>query len=84
MVSALCPNCKIMFVEADDSFLDNLGAAVNEAVQLGANVVSNSYGGAEISDAGELDALYFDHPGHAILASTGDSGFGVNYPAASP
>ncbi len=84
MVSAVCPNCKIMLVEADDSYFDNLGAAVNKAVQLGASVVSNSYGGAEFPTEVNLDALYFDHPGVAILASSGDSGFGVNYPAASP
>jgi hypothetical protein len=84
MVSALCPNCKILLVEADDSFFDNLGAAVNKAVQLGANVVSNSYGGSEFSDEASFGSAYFDHPGVAILASTGDSGYGVNYPAASP
>ena len=84
MVSALCPNCKIMLVEATDSFFNNLGAAVNKAVELGANVVSNSYGGSEFSNEADADSAYFDHPGVAILASSGDSGYGVNYPAASP
>ncbi len=84
MVSALCPKCKILLVEADDSFFDNLGAAVNKAVQLGANVVSNSYGGAEFSSELSADTAYYDHPGVAVLASTGDSGYGVNYPASSP
>src|SRR5205823_4109419 len=41
MASAACPNCQILLVEADDNFFDNLGAAVDEAVKLGADVVSN-------------------------------------------
>ena len=30
------------------------------------------------------DATYFDHPGVAIVASSGDDGYGVSYPAACP
>ena len=48
MVSALCPNCHILLVEATTASIGDLGAAVNEAVALGANVVSNSYGGDEL------------------------------------
>ncbi len=84
MVSALCPKCHILLVEADSAFFNDLGAAVNEAVLLGANVVSNSYGGGEWSTEADADALYFNHPGVAIVASTGDNGFGVSYPAAAP
>jgi hypothetical protein len=84
MVSALCPNCHILLVEANDSYMSNLGAAVNRAVALGANVVSNSYGGDESASDTTLDASYFHHPGVAIVASTGDSGYGVSYPASSP
>jgi len=69
MVSAICPNCKIVLVEAADESDTNLGIAVNEAVVLGANVVSNSYGGDEFEPA---DAHY-NHPGHVITASTGDA-----------
>jgi N-acetylneuraminic acid mutarotase len=83
MVSAICPNCHILLVEANDNSLENLGAAVNEAVALGAKYVSNSYGGSE--DPSELtdDASYYDHPGVVITASAGDDGYGVFYPAAS-
>jgi hypothetical protein len=83
MVSALCPNCHILLVEANSTSLDDLGTGVNSAVALGANVVSNSYGGAEVSFETQFDS-YFNHPGVAIVASTGDSGYGVHYPAASP
>lgn len=81
MASAACPNCRLLLVEADDNSLDNLAAAVDEAVKLGADVVSNSYGTAgEFST--ELDyARHYNHPGTVITASSGDSGFGVSVPA---
>jgi Carboxypeptidase regulatory-like domain len=83
MVSAACPDCRILLVEADDNSIGNLGAAVNEAVALGAKFVSNSYGGPEDAAETTWDASYFYHPGVAITASSGDFGYGVEYPAAS-
>lgn len=83
MVSAICPNCHITLVEASSSSLTNLGTAVNEAAKLGANEISNSYGGSESSSDPSYDASYFNHPGIAITVSSGDSGYGVEYPAAS-
>ena len=62
----------------------NLGTAVNDAVKLGAKFVSNSYGGGESSADTGYDTKYFNHPGVAITASSGDGGYGVEYPAASP
>ncbi|MFJ1753307.1 putative Ig domain-containing protein [Kitasatospora sp. NPDC088134] len=83
MVSAVCPNCHILLVEADSASMADLGAAVNEAVALGAKYVSNSYGGSEDSTDTASDSSYFNHPGVAITVSSGDSGYGVEYPAAS-
>ena len=93
MVSAICPNCKILLVEADSANYSDLGPAVNRAVTMGAIAVSNSYVGSETNFETDLDS-YYDHPGVAITASTGDCGylctsgkFGpktVGYPAASP
>jgi hypothetical protein len=81
-VSSACPNCNILLVEADDNSSPNLEAAVDEAVALGAKFVSNSYGGSE--DPSELqDDTNYNHPGVAITASAGDSGYGANYPSAS-
>jgi subtilase family serine protease len=81
MVSAICPKCKILLVEASSTSFASLGTAVNEAVALGANTVSNSYGGSESS--GETSsASYYSHPGHIITASSGDGGYGVEVPAA--
>ncbi|MFD2458633.1 S53 family peptidase, partial [Amycolatopsis samaneae] len=83
MVSAICPNCHILLVEADQPTMDDLGTAVNSAVTLGAKYVSNSYGGGEDGNENTYDTSYFKHPGVAITASTGDSGYGISYPASS-
>ena len=83
MVSAICPSCHILLVEARSSSMSSLGTAVNTAVSLGAKYVSNSWGGSESSSDPSYDSAYFDHPGVAITASSGDAGYGVEYPAAS-
>ncbi len=84
MVSAICPNCHILLVEASSASNADLAASVDTAAGLGANAISNSYGGAESSsDVSTYDAHY-NHPGIAITASSGDSGYGPQYPAASP
>jgi subtilase family serine protease len=83
MVSALCPKCNILLVEATNNSLNNLGTSVNRAVTLGADVVSNSYGGGESSSEVSSENTFFNHPGVAITASSGDAGFGVEFPAAS-
>jgi subtilase family serine protease len=83
MVSAACPNCHILLVEASSTTMTNLGTSVNTAVSLGAKFVSNSYGGGESSSDTTYDTSYFNHPGVAITVSSGDSGYGVEYPAAS-
>jgi subtilase family serine protease len=81
MVAAICPNCHILLVEASSASLSNLATAVNTAVRLGATAVSNSYGGSE-SGASYYAGAY-NHPGVAITASAGDSGYGVSFPASA-
>jgi hypothetical protein len=83
MVSAICPNCHILLVEASSPTTANLGTAVNTAVSQGAVAVSNSYGGSESSSETSYDNSYYKHPGVAIVASSGDSGYTREYPAAS-
>ena len=83
MASAICTNCHILLVEASSATMANLGAAVNEAVKLGANVVSNSYGGSEYATETSDEVAYYKHPGVAITVSSGDNGYGVEFPAAS-
>jgi subtilase family serine protease len=84
MVSAVCPNCHILLVEATTNSFSNLGTAENTAAALGASAISNSYGGGESSAEAGYDTSYYQHPGVAITVSSGDSGYGVQYPAASP
>lgn len=83
MVSAICPKCNILLVEANQPSYTDLGTSVNTAVSLGSQAVSNSYGGGDASGETAYDS-YYNHPGVAITVSSGDSGYGVQYPAASP
>ncbi|MFG2435332.1 putative Ig domain-containing protein [Streptomyces sp. NPDC048508] len=83
MVSAVCPNCNIVLVEAGSANDTDLGAAENEAVSLGAKFVSNSWGGDESSSQTGEDTSYFKHPGVAITVSSGDEAYGAEYPATS-
>ena len=82
MASAICPNCNILLVEANSNSYTDLGAAVNEAATLGAGAISNSYGGGEFSGETSYEAPY-NHPGIAVTVSSGDSGYGVEFPASS-
>ena len=82
MASAVCRNCKILLVEATTNSFANLSAAVDEAAVLGAYAISNSYGGGEYSSE-VTDQSHYNHTGIAITASSGDGGYGVEFPAAS-
>ena len=74
-VSSTCPLCKILLVEADTPSMDNIGAAVNTAVALGARIVSNSYGGDEFNGIIALGRKCYSHTGVAMVGSSGDAGF---------
>lgn len=82
MVSAVCPNCHIDLVEANAATGQDLGTSVNTAANMGANEISNSYGGAESAANNTATAADYNHQGIIITASAGDMGFGVNMPAA--
>ncbi len=84
-VSAACPDCRILVVEANNDYLNSLGAAVHTAVRLGADAVSASWGGTEWSDWSDAATDYFTSPGVPIVAATGDDGYGAAVlPAALP
>jgi subtilase family serine protease len=83
MASAMCPNCKILLVQANTASYSDLATAVNRAAATtGVNAISNSYGGGESGTT--TYAAAYNHPGIAITASTGDSGYGASFPATSP
>jgi len=83
MVSAMCPGCKIVLVQAKTAYMTDLAAAVRTAGSIpGVTVISNSYGGPEAGTT-SYEASY-NQPGKAVTVSTGDSGYGVQFPASSP
>jgi subtilase family serine protease len=94
MVSAICPNCHILLVEANSAdeatVMSNpvqhsdLGASVDTAVNLGATEVSNSYGSVGPEPDQTFWDHYYNHPGVAVTASAGDEDYGTIWPAASP
>lgn len=96
-VHAICQNCHIILVEADEGEEAPLETAEDTAVRLGADEVSNSWAGSEPL----TDSEAFNHPGTVITFAAGDRGYlnwerdkleeelygekaGVNYPASSP
>src|SRR5258708_26912996 len=80
MVSAVCPKCHILLVEAKNALTVNLGAAVNTAVKKGAKYVSNSWGGPQFSGESHF-SHFFNHPGTVVSFASGDFGFGPTFPA---
>lgn len=76
MISAICPNCHILLVEAKDDTGTNLLQAVATALKK-ADVVSNSWGSGEWAAS---SALFDKHPGHVIVAAAGDDGYGALQP----
>ncbi|HEV3320704.1 MAG TPA: S8 family serine peptidase [Solirubrobacteraceae bacterium] len=79
MVSAVCPGCHILLVEASSEKMRELGASDNEAATLGATEISNSYGSPEEWDPKhegyrEYDSDY-EHPGVPITVAAGDYGY---------
>src|SRR5436305_3202372 len=79
MVSATCPTCHILLVEAKSNSFSNLATAVNYAATQGVTAISNSYGGSDSAETSQ-----YNHPGIAITASSGDSGYGIQSPASYP
>jgi subtilase family serine protease len=80
---AIAPQAKIVLIEANSYALSDLLVGVDLAVGRGASVVSMSWTTAEFS-AERSDDSHFMASGISFVAASGDSGAGVNYPAASP
>jgi len=83
-VSAVCPNCHIMLVEAASSYDNDLDAAVQTAARLGANQISASW----TFTSSQIPPGTYTFPGVATVAATGDDGYvgpgWDDYPAAFP
>lgn len=83
MASAICPTCKLLLIQANSNSWDDLSTAVATAGRSGAHAISNSYGAAEHRLFAPYEQMY-NIPGVAVTVSTGDSGYGVSFPASSP
>jgi len=78
MVTAICPACHILLVEANNANGSNLFPAENAAVNSGAKFVSNGWGGSESPGEYTTDNSYLNHPGVAITFAAGDFGYDGN------
>ena len=88
MVSAACPRCKLLVLQCNDSGSGLLDGQ-DSAVELGADVISDSWGGPEVPGF-SYDGVetHFDHPTVATFVATGDAGYnssgaGPDYPGTS-
>jgi hypothetical protein len=73
---AVCQNCHIALVEADEPSYADLDAAEEAAVRLGAEEISNSWGSPEcVEGSCERESSAFDHPGVVITVAAGDDGY---------
>jgi subtilase family serine protease len=83
MVSAACPNCHILLVQATSATFSNLWTAVDYAKTQGVKAISNSYGNTDSSSYSAYDSHYAA-TNIAVTVSTGDSGYGAQWPATAP
>jgi subtilase family serine protease len=84
MVSAACPGCHVVLVEAGGQDIPSLGAAENVAAAVpGVVAIADSWGVLESPGETGWDH-FFTHPGIAIVAASGDFSDQPVYPAASP
>ena len=81
---AMAPQAKILLVEAKTSSGPNLLKAIDYARSLKSVVaISMSWGGPEFSAEDQLDYHFTSSSSAVFFASSGDTGTGVNWPAAS-
>lgn len=82
MASAICPHCSILLVEARSSSFADLNAAVATAATFkGVTAISNSYGGPDVNESKQPAYAAAAAQGIAVVASSGDNGYGVSAPA---
>ena len=85
---AMAPKANILLVEAASNSMSDLMTAVNYAAgAAGVVAVSMSWGGGEFPGENSYDGYFTtpaNHGGVTFIASSGDSGAPVGYPAISP
>ena len=84
MVSAACPSCKILLVEANSADDADLGAAVNDGRDARAPRRSATATAAPRTRRRRATSSeYYNHPGVLVTASAGDEAYGAEFPATS-
>jgi subtilase family serine protease len=80
---AMAPGATIAVIVSKDASINNLLAAVNYAyTTVNASVVSMSWGAGDFSGSSTYNS-YFNHPGMSFVASSGDTGGVMTWPASS-
>jgi subtilase family serine protease len=82
MATAICPHCSILLVEAKTASMANFDRAVAVAGAFkGVKSISNSYGGSDNTELKYPSYAAAAAKGIAVVASSGDSGYGASAPA---
>lgn len=81
---ALAPEAKLLLVTAPSGEISDLLYAANYAVQLGANVVSMSWGETEFFEEDYTGPVFKDNPDVTFVAAAGDHPAVPAYPSVSP
>lgn len=82
---AIAPQAKILLVEAPTPSGKNLLDAVDYAAgRKDVVAISMSWGGHEFPEEKNFDSHFVSESGAVFFASSGDTGWGVSWPASSP
>jgi hypothetical protein len=83
-VSAICPTCHLLLVDANGPTASDLGAAARTATRLGATYLSLSYGSAPSFLDSSINLADYNDPDVTYVAATGDNGYGTpTFPASA-
>ena len=85
-VSAICPNCSILLVEANSVSLSNLGTAISKTANLAyVKSISNSYGTSNDYSQATNSAWNIAAANKRVFASSGDAGYqtSASFPASN-
>ena len=83
-VSAICPTCHIVLVEAKSTSLANLAVAEGVGRRPLTDRHLQQLGQRRVQPARASFDSSFSHAGIVTTFSTGDSGYGTSYPSSSP
>jgi hypothetical protein len=84
MISATCPSCSIVVVEANSNTEGDVLRAMDTAVAQSPAEISLSLGRDFETVSDPQENAHFDHGGIAITIAAGDCSFGPGFPATSP